>query len=165
MSPRALRRKAKADPKPKRRPKPLTQVAALCIDAGSGRVLLITSRDTGRWVLPKGWPMRKRSLSGSALQEAWEEAGVEGVAGKAEIGRYLYDKRRDKGFAIPVEVRVFPILVSGLADRFPEAGQRQRAWLHAEDAATMVDEHELQALILALPEMLAAGPKALLKGR
>lgn len=57
---------------------PAEQTAALCTHPQTGQVLLITSRDTGRWVLPKGWPMRGRSMAQAALIEAWEEAGVEG---------------------------------------------------------------------------------------
>lgn len=147
------------------RRKPATQVAALCIEGASGRVLLITSRDTGRWVIPKGWPIRKLSLPGTALQEAWEEAGVKGLIGKRELGRYHYDKRRDHGFAVPVEVRVFPIAVSRLADTFPEAGQRRRDWRDPSEAAGMVDEEGLQALIRDLPGQLAGGLLKELKKR
>lgn len=154
----------KAEPRPAPPPKAKTprrkiakQVAALCLDKKGEKLLLITSRDTGRWVIPKGWPMRKRSLSGTALQEAWEEAGVEGSVGRDEIGRYHYDKGRDHGFAIPVDVRVFAIHVRDLADRFPEAGQRERRWFTPEDAAGLVAEEGLQALILRVPKLVAGG--------
>lgn len=139
------------------RRKPATQVAALCLNDTGDRLLLITSRDTGRWVIPKGWPMRKRSLPGTALREAWEEAGVEGCVGKAELGRYHYDKRRERGFEVPVEVRVFGIAVRRLVDRYPEAGQRERRWVAPAEAAGLVAEEGLQALILALPQMVADG--------
>ena len=78
-----------------RRPKRL-QVAALCLKGeGSGKqVLMITSRDTGRWVLPKGWPIDGYDAPGSALQEAWEEAGVkEAEIDPDMIGTYEYAKR------------------------------------------------------------------------
>lgn len=134
-----------------------TQVAGLCLDAAGDRVLLITSRDTGRWIIPKGWPMRKRSLPGTALREAWEEAGVEGSVGREELGRYHYDKLRGQGFAVPVEVHVFGIAVSRLADRYPEAGQRERRWFTPSEAAELVAEDDLQALIRRLPGMVEAG--------
>lgn len=158
----------KPEPKPKapQRPKkPATQVAALCVNAAMDRVLLITSRGTGRWIVPKGWPMRKKSLPATALQEAWEEAGVEGVAGKKELGRYAYDKLRDHGFAIPVEVRIFPITVQSLQDKFPEAGERRREWFRPEDAAPLVAEEGLRQAIADLPRHIAAGRLPTLKPR
>lgn len=131
-----------------RRP-PRMQVAALCCDA-KGRVLLITSRGTGRWVLPKGWPMSGKTLAGAALQEAWEEAGVRGQVAEAEIGRYRYEKAQDAGFSIPVEVRVFRVDVADLAPHFPERSQRRRAWFDPRAAAEQVDEIGLQALLLSI---------------
>ena len=78
---------------------PLLQVGAVCLDPATGRVLLITSRGTGRWIIPKGWPMPGRSLAEAALQEAWEEAGVRAKTGE-EMGSYHYDKDQDRGFAV-----------------------------------------------------------------
>ena len=136
------------------------QVGALCLQAGSDRVLLITSRDTGRWIIPKGWPMAGRSLHGAAALEAWEEAGVRGHVGRHEIGRYSYDKRQDSGYGVPVEVRVFLFHVTGLADDFPEAAQRSRRWFDAATAADLVAEPGLKSLLLQLPAIgiLRGGP-------
>ena len=139
-----------------RRPAAL-QVAALCLEKKTGRVLLITSRGTGRWIVPKGWPMEGRSLGEAAAQEAWEEAGVKGRLGASEIGRYRYDKVQDRGFAIPVEVRVFPIEVKDLATKFPEAAERRREWFPPEEAAALVDETGLRDLLLRLAK---AGKRA-----
>lgn len=133
-----------------RRPEAM-QVAALCLEKKTGRVLLVTSRGTGRWIVPKGWPMEGRSLGEAAEREAWEEAGVRGKLGTEEIGRYRYDKVQDRGFAIPIEVRVFPIEVSELRDKFPEADQRRREWFDPKVAATLVDESGLKALLMRLP--------------
>lgn len=137
-----------------RRP-PEMQVAALCMDQATGQVLLVTSRGTGRWIVPKGWPMPGRSLAGAAMQEAWEEAGARGSADPVEIGRYHYAKDQDRGFAIPVEVRVFPMQVESLAEDYPEAQQRRRRWFAPADAARMVAEPGLQQILRALP--LASG--------
>ncbi|AXC51077.1 NUDIX domain-containing protein [Paracoccus suum] len=142
---------------PVRRKKPETQVAALCLNEARDRVLLITSRGTGRWVVPKGWPMRKFSLPGTALQEAWEEAGVEGVVGQTELGRYHYAKLQDQAFAIPIEVRVFAVIVRRLKSRFPEAGERKLKWFRPEEAAPLVAEAGLRDLILSLPELVTSG--------
>ncbi|AGT07550.1 NUDIX hydrolase [Paracoccus aminophilus JCM 7686] len=133
-----------------RRPSSL-QVAALCVDPATGKVLLITSRGTGRWIIPKGWPMEGRTLGEAAAQEAWEEAGVRGTLSPDEIGSYRYDKLQDRGFAIPVEVKVFRIDVDALRRKFPEADQRNRDWFTPEHAAALVDESGLKKLLLSLP--------------
>ncbi|MDM7459888.1 MAG: NUDIX domain-containing protein, partial [Paracoccus sp. (in: a-proteobacteria)] len=83
------------------------QVGAICRDRVSGDVLLVSSRGTGRWVIPKGWPMAGRSLAEAAAQEAWEEAGIRGRIHEGELGRFTYDKVQDEGFSVPVEIRVF----------------------------------------------------------
>ena len=128
---------------------PLMQVGAVCLDPATGRVLMITSRGTGRWIIPKGWPMPGRTLAEAALQEAWEEAGVRAEAAE-DLGRYHYDKQQDRGFAVPVEVRVFLIRVGALAEDHPERGQRIRRWFMPAEAAGLVAEPELAALLAAL---------------
>lgn len=122
------------------------QVGALCLDA-EGQVLLITSRGTGRWVIPKGWTMPDRSDAEAALQEAWEEAGVRGHVQPKAIGRYHYDKILRDGTALPTEVQVFQVAVKELADTYREAGQRQRRWFLPLDAASHVAEPELQTIL------------------
>ena len=134
------------------RPK-LMQVAALCYRGKGNKkeVLMITSRDTGRWILPKGWPMRGTDSPGAALQEAWEEAGVRNSTAKSKpIGSYTYDKIGDSGLAVPVETFVYPVAVKDLADDFPEADERTRKWMRPEDAANLVQEPELQSLLRTL---------------
>lgn len=125
------------------------QVAALCYrDGASGHeVLLITSRGSGRWVIPKGGPMRGRSSAEAALQEAWEEAGVQGRASETTLGAYVYDKLRDSGLPVPVEVLVYPVAVEALADDFPEVGQRERRWVSPTEAARLVDEPGLRRIL------------------
>ncbi len=132
------------------------QVGALCLD-DRGRVLLITSRGTGRWVIPKGWPMEGRSLPGAAAREAWEEAGVIGRVDRAEIGRYTYLKQQDQGYALPVEVSVFPLRVSKLADSFLESTVRHRQWFDPSEAARLVAEPELARILDGLSRPLRAG--------
>lgn len=126
-----------------------TQNAALCyrITKGKPEVLLITSRGTGRWVLPKGWPIDGLSPAAGAAQEAWEEAGVKGTVRDDPIGRFVYAKVLSAKRIIPCLAHVFALQVSTLADKFPEAGQRQRAWFSPKKAATRVDEPELAALL------------------
>jgi 8-oxo-dGTP pyrophosphatase MutT (NUDIX family) len=132
-----------------RRPRDV-QVAALCWRVHEGRteVLLITSRDTGRWILPKGWLIDGLDGPRSALQEAWEEAGVkEADLITDPIGSFDYDKRQDSGYDIPVEANVYKARVITLADEFPEVDERTRKWVTPEEAANMVREPGLQRIL------------------
>ncbi len=126
------------------------QVAALCV-RGEGKqrqVLLITSRDTGRWVLPKGWPIDGMNAGEAALQEAWEEAGVKTTASNhSQIGSYTYSKRLDAGLEIPVNVQVYSAEDVKLVDEFPEADERTRKWFSPKEAANLVHEPELRDLL------------------
>lgn len=140
-----------ADKKGHQRPRHKRQVGALCLD-GRGRVLLITSRGTGRWVIPKGGLMADRTEAESALCEAWEEAGVEGRIAALPIGRYHYDKRLDDGRRRPVTVQVFLARVDRLADNWLESAQRVRRWFAPSEAAALVAEPELRDLLRALPD-------------
>ncbi|MDB5470415.1 MAG: phosphohydrolase, MutT/nudix family protein, partial [Caulobacter sp.] len=96
------------------------QVAALPYRlAGAPEVLLITSRETRRWVIPKGWPMKDRTFSEAAAQEALEEAGVRGVTAEESIGAYRYLKQIKNGASILCEVAVYPLEVSEQLDAWP----------------------------------------------
>ena len=129
------------------------QVAALCYqdtDAGR-RVLLITSRDTGRWIVPKGWPIEGKDGAGSALQEAWEEAGVSVAdVGADPIGHYTYDKGLSGGESIPIRAEVYLAKVQKMKENYPEADERERAWFTPGEAADLVDEPELSEIFRGL---------------
>lgn len=131
------------------RPKRL-QVAALCL-RGRGKkreVLLITSRDTGRWILPKGWPIDGLTAPGAALQEAWEEAGVKtGTVTDTPLGSYDYDKRMEGGVPVAVEVKVYAVEDVKMSDSYPEAEERNRRWMSPAEAATLVDEPGLREIL------------------
>lgn len=132
-----------------RRPRGL-QVAALCTrDAGADKqVLLITSRGTGRWIIPKGWPIRGMNSAQAAVQEAWEEAGVQDARAQPNaIGSYSYDKTSNTGLPRPVEALVYSVEVGNLAKDFPECSERQRKWVSPAEAANLVDEPELKSLL------------------
>jgi 8-oxo-dGTP pyrophosphatase MutT (NUDIX family) len=129
------------------------QVAALCYrrDGKANKILLITSRDTGRWIIPKGWPIDGLNDPEAAKQEAWEEAGVsKGSMSDEAIGHYTYRKSLDDGLDIHVKTMVFPLIVEEISDEFPEADQRERKWVSQGEAANMVDEPELQSILRAL---------------
>lgn len=116
-------------------------------------VLLITSRDTGRWVIPKGWPMKGKKPHEAAAQEAWEEAGVLGRVVKKSLGHYDYDKAGpDRTSSVRCRVKVFPLCVEAMDAAWPEFGQRRRHWFPVDEAADLVDEKELSELLSAFGE-------------
>jgi 8-oxo-dGTP pyrophosphatase MutT (NUDIX family) len=127
---------------------------------GRVEVLLITSRDTGRWVIPKGWPMQDRSSAAAAAQEAWEEAGVKGDVTDAAIGAFGYDKVLKPGKSVPCRVDVFSLRVAELKRKYPEDKMRSRKWFKHSKAARLVAEPELRGLLMALPVLLDVEPAA-----
>lgn len=128
---------------------PRTQVAALPWREKNGgvEIMLITSRDTGRWVLPKGWPEGAEELHEAALREAAEEAGLRGSISPVEAGRYFYGKNLKSGLQRRCEVYVYPLAVERVENKWPEKGQRIRRWFRPEQAATRVREPDLAELL------------------
>ena len=110
-------------------------------------VLLVTSRDTGRWVIPKGWPLRGEKPRAAAAREALEEAGVVGKIGKVAICDYAYVKRLKNGAPLSCEVEVFALKVIRQRKRWPEQRQRTAHWFPLAEAAAAVREPELRELI------------------
>lgn len=139
------------------------QTAALCYRVttrGKTEVLLITSRETGRWVLPKGWPMAGKTAQEAAAREAYEEAGVEGEVAGHCLGFYSYRKLLADGVEQPCVVSVFPLRVRRLVTRFPERGQRRLKWFAARKAALKVAEPDLAELLAGFDAVPVAAPKA-----
>jgi 8-oxo-dGTP pyrophosphatase MutT (NUDIX family) len=130
----------------------LRQVAALPYrlrEDGRTEVLLVTSRDTRRWIIPKGWPMKGRKPWEAAAREALEEAGVVGRIGKKPIGRYAYFKRREAHFDV-CEVEVFALAVEKQVKTWRERGERELQWFPLEDAASLVEEAGMVAILREL---------------
>lgn len=133
-----------------RRP-PRQQYAALCYRMTSDdrvEILLQTSRDTGRWVIPKGWPMADKGPHEVAAQEAYEEAGVRGNVDKTSIGCFLYRKGMKDGFTVDCKVQVYALEVTEIAKKFKEKGERRAEWVSCEEAANRVHEPMLKLLML-----------------
>jgi 8-oxo-dGTP pyrophosphatase MutT (NUDIX family) len=129
-----------------------SQVAALPVtvgDDGVGRVLLLTSRETKRWIIPKGWPMKGRKPWQAAAQEALEEAGLIGQMSKTPLGQYIYFKRREAHFDL-CKVDVFLLTIDRQRKKWREQGQRRAEWFTFEEAATLVDEVGLVAILQSL---------------
>ncbi|MCB1349577.1 MAG: NUDIX hydrolase [Maritimibacter sp.] len=126
-----------------------TQFGALPWRYADGKleVLLITSRDTGRWIIPKGWPMDGATPAEAAATEALEEAGVEGKLSNQVVGFYGYLKQLDDADDLPIVVAVFPIRVKRLLTDWPERADRKRRWYSAKKAANLVAEPELRQII------------------
>jgi 8-oxo-dGTP pyrophosphatase MutT (NUDIX family) len=119
------------------------------------KILLITSRDTGRWVIPKGWPIKKVGDGGTALQEAWEEAGVIGQVASKNIGCFIYTKLMHNGSTVECSVDVYPVEVERLKKNFPERSQRLRRWFSVSGAASKVDEQALRDIIVSFGKSFA----------
>ena len=116
-------------------------------DGDRVQVLLVTSRETRRWVVPRGNPIRDLSPAETAAQEAFEEAGVRGKVSPAPLGSYRYDKKRKSGAIVPTEVQLFVLAVLEELDAWPEQSQRERRWFARDEASDAVDEPELKALL------------------
>jgi ADP-ribose pyrophosphatase YjhB (NUDIX family) len=117
-------------------------------------VMLITSRETYRWVIPKGWPIIDMAGYLAAATEAMEEAGVKGEIDSQPIGTYPYLKRLKDGSMRPLTVEVFPMKVTRELADWPEQDQRQRRWFTLAEAAESVDEDELADIIRAFSPAL-----------
>jgi 8-oxo-dGTP pyrophosphatase MutT (NUDIX family) len=134
------------------------QYAALPLSVGEDgqrRVLLLTSRETRRWVIPKGWAEKGVPPHALAAKEAYEEAGLKGEIGHEPLGTYRYAKllrRRKTARTVECEVTVFPLSVSRQLAKWPEKGQRETRWFTAAEAATLVEEDGLVRLLLDLAE-------------
>jgi 8-oxo-dGTP pyrophosphatase MutT (NUDIX family) len=131
------------------------QCGAICWkidDRGWLMALLITSKRTGRWIIPKGNIKRRENQFECARREAFEEAGVTGRIAKKTIGQYRYFKPERQQW---LTVSVYPLLVSEVADAFPEMNVRKRRWLPVEKASTCCDEPDLRALFQSFAALTA----------
>ena len=134
-----------------------SQIAAMPIRHaadGSTEILLVTSRTTRRWIVPKGWPMKGLKDHDAAAREAYEEAGVLGRVGREPAGRYSYWKRMSDHFVL-CEVKLYLLEVEQQLDSFAEQHQRDLHWFKLADAADLVDEPELSTAIRRLGSMPA----------
>jgi 8-oxo-dGTP pyrophosphatase MutT (NUDIX family) len=141
-----------------RRP-PRQQYAALCYrrkkKTGQVDVLLLTSRDTGRWVIPKGWPMEGKKADAVAAQEAFEEAGVRGKVETEQFGFFDYEKKLRNGVNVLCRVQVHLLEVTDMVKNFPERESRTLEWVSPQEASLRVNEPELKELFLSFGKQMA----------
>jgi 8-oxo-dGTP pyrophosphatase MutT (NUDIX family) len=118
--------------------------------------LLITSRRTRRWVVPKGWPIRGLSPQASAAREALEEAGISGEMQGEQLGSFVYQKELRNGGSMPCTVEVFAMKVTRQRKTWLEKNARELRWFPLTEAAEAVDEPQLRKLILRFGAQIAA---------
>lgn len=131
----------------------LTQVAAIPVRRlgdGTWQVMLVTSRESQRWVVPKGWPWVNLPDHEAAAEEAWEEAGIRGVVHDTPLGTFAYEKRRADKVLVPVTVVAYLLVVQEEENDWPERHERRRAWFSPDDAAAAVAESDLKSILRGL---------------
>lgn len=139
--------------------KPKRQAAA-AVFRGSGdarEILLITSRDTGRWIVPKGWIENNEDGAEAAIRETWEEAGVIGSAlPDGPVGHYRYLKQRPRRGDAVCDVDVYLLKLLDELEHWPEKGQRQRKWFPVATAIGLVSEVGLKEVMRDALDILKA---------
>jgi 8-oxo-dGTP pyrophosphatase MutT (NUDIX family) len=126
-------------------------------------ILIVTTRQTRRWIVPKGWPIKRLTPSRSAAREAFEEAGVRGKIGARPIGNFRYKKAADvNGAEADCEVKVFPLLVKRQSATWPEFGQRVVQWVDPEKAISLIREPELKLMVAKFAKRAAGAANKLI---
>jgi 8-oxo-dGTP pyrophosphatase MutT (NUDIX family) len=120
------------------------------VSNGSLQVLLVTTRNTRRWIVPKGWPIPNHAPPECAAREAFEEAGVEGTVGAEPLGAFTYEKLLKSGETVTCSVEVFPLAVARQRRAWPEKRARQTDWCSIEEALSRIAEPELRSIIAKL---------------
>jgi 8-oxo-dGTP pyrophosphatase MutT (NUDIX family) len=118
----------------------IRQAAALPLRRG--RVCLITSRNGKRWIIPKGWIEPGQSAGETALQEAWEEAGLVGALEREPIGTYLYEKDGQQ-----FHVTVFVMKVTSVEQDWPERNFRERSWVNPVGFFDRIEDQGLAEVV------------------
>lgn len=115
---------------------------------GEIELLLVTSRGTRQWIIPKGWPIEGLTNAESAAREAYEEAGIIGDAEETPVGHFTYEKaRKGEETVSPFSVAVYLLRVDRQLTYWPEASQRSLAWVSRPQALTMIGNPSLAELI------------------
>jgi hypothetical protein len=124
---------------------------------GKLEILLLTSRESKRWIIPKGWPIEGLSPAASAAQEAFEEGGAVGKVSFERLGSYHYFKRLKNNITVPCKVDVYPLEVVRMRRDWLEKDQRILRWCTPQEAAAAVSESDLKLLIRKFARLHHAG--------
>ena len=129
-------------------------IIAFRVEHGELEVLLVTSRDTGRWIIPKGNIDSGLTPAKAALKEAYEEAGVEGaIVGSVPVGFYTYFKRLKSGAHLDTSVEVFLVRAERQRKKWPEKKERSIAWLPIHEAVERIQEPSVVPLLERVAEI------------
>jgi 8-oxo-dGTP pyrophosphatase MutT (NUDIX family) len=107
----------------------------------------VSTRDTGRLILPKGWPEKDKPASETAIIEAYEEAGIVGTVDPQPLGSFRSYKGLSSGLKIRTKVLVFKVRCERQLNEYPELGQRKRLWLPLGEAIEKADEPALRRFL------------------
>jgi 8-oxo-dGTP pyrophosphatase MutT (NUDIX family) len=126
-------------------------------------ILVVTTRQSRRWIVPKGWPIKRLTPSKSAAREAFEEAGVRGKISPRPIGAFTYRKTTGQTADDPnYEVKIFPLLVKRQSASWPESEQRVAQWVDPEKAIALIREPELKAIVAKFAKRAAVAASKLI---
>jgi 8-oxo-dGTP pyrophosphatase MutT (NUDIX family) len=131
-------------------------------EAAALEVLIVTTRQSRRWIIPKGWPIKGITPARSAAREAFEEAGVRGKVGAKAIGSFRYTRPANGSDAeSDCKVKIFPLMVKKQSAIWPESGQRVIQWVDPEKAISLIGEPQLKAVVAAFAKRVAAAASKL----
>jgi 8-oxo-dGTP pyrophosphatase MutT (NUDIX family) len=126
-------------------------------------ILVVTTRQSRRWIVPKGWPIKRLTPSKSAAREAFEEAGVRGKISPRAIGVFTYRKTTGQTADDPnYEVKIFPLLVKRQSATWPESEQRVAQWVDPEKAIALIREPELKSIVAKFAKRAAVAASKLI---
>jgi 8-oxo-dGTP pyrophosphatase MutT (NUDIX family) len=147
----------------RRKVKRALRIAALpyrFTSAAALEILLVTTRTSKRWIIPKGWPIKGLRPAKSAAREAFEEAGVIGKIGMKSVGLFAYNKSLDEhGVEVNCEVKVFPLLVKRQREAWPEFERRLVRWADPVKAVSLIKEPGLKKLMATFAKRVAASAR------
>jgi len=120
------------------------------IHQGKLEILIVSSRNNKRWILPKGIVDPGLTPQQSAVKEAYEEAGIEGRIDTQKLGDYQYHK-----WGAKCHVDIYPFEVQQLiSEEEWEENHRTRIWTSAKKAAKMLASPENSSMIHRLKQKL-----------
>jgi 8-oxo-dGTP pyrophosphatase MutT (NUDIX family) len=129
-------------------------VIAYRILKGKVQILLVTSRETRRWIIPKGNIAARSTPARAASREAYEEAGVKGpIVNPIPLGIYTYFKKLRSGGSRAATVEVYLLKVKKHLKKWPEKRERSLAWMSTTEAMELIEEPGVVPLLARLREL------------